>query len=202
MQELRGVELSAHTSPPQSPAAPMNRERARTRPPRTWAETVGEGELPKTDSDASTHLPRWNFALGCSSGIREERMPTRTPFHVRQTRERTTAVWKRPSRQKSEIPPKLVKSALSLRRPQRAWHSPREARTVVGVPKAARALRRNGWRSGCSGPSCETKPRESTLIVSDRAEAAPGRSASAPSVAATTSARLMPRPPPAPLPPG
>src|SRR5436190_1339778 len=82
---------------------------------------------------------RVHTAVGCSSGIRDERIPTRRPFHVRQTRDRTTAVWNRPSRQKSEIPPKLVNSAFSRSFAQRARHSPRDGLTVVGVPNAARA---------------------------------------------------------------
>ena len=45
------------------PAAPMNSDRARTRPPRTWAVTVGDGVEPKTDCVAITHFPRVNLAV-------------------------------------------------------------------------------------------------------------------------------------------
>ena len=78
--------------------------------------------------------------------------PDPQSFHVLHVGERTTAVWKRPSPQKSEIPPKLVKSALSFSGAQRARHSPRDGRTDVGVPKP------RGRRAGTDGAADAAGP--------------------------------------------
>ena len=107
-------------------------------------------------------------------------MPTRRPFQVRQTRERTTAVWQPALAAEVRDPAEAREERLEpQRRPARPALAARRAHRTCGVPNAARASRRNGWRSGCSGPSRDTKP---SRVDPDRERARgarrPARSAS------------------------